>query len=933
MTRRSPTDRPSRGRLYATGLGIVVAGIVMTASSALYITAGGNLFGMGAGTFGIGTGRPDDGAATLQRARQAAWSGRHLESIAAYDTVLALRPDDRELALERARVLGWAERYDLAADALAALPPPPRDTSPVEHEIQRARYLWWAGRAREADSLLSVIRAAHPEVQEAAELQAMVRPAVEPALAVAERWVAERPEDPRSNLWLARALVGEGRSSESLRHYRLALGEPGSVEPQVLLEAAGVALGVDSLGFAGQLLARYLNDVDPPDHETRLRLARAYSWSARYAAAEEQYRLVLEQAPTDDVRRELTDVLVRAGRYDEVAAELATMLAARETVELLRELARVRALAERYGDAADALARVLAARPGDHAARLERARFLWWAGRLREADEEISTLLAVAPGYASAMALRAQVRPSIEPDVELARAWVAEQESPENRLHLARALVRAGRLAEALDHYDLALGDGADGELVIEAVDVADAAGSPDRVLALLERHVTAVARPAPSVRLRLARALAWADRPADAARVYGDYLAERPEHVAARLERARQLAWSDTTAWGEARAELERVVAAEPGRAEAVKLLGDLARWSGDPETALAHYRRAQSLDPGLESLEEGVRLALELRAAGTTLRDATQVAWAAEMDAFTDSEGFDWVGSGVRREWRSGESALGVRLTQGYSRGRPVTGPGLGSLGLGATVAGRMALAPGWGILAELGAISYDDVDAFVTWGAGIEFADALSLARLRYGRSPAVREAATMAALQAGATLDRVHVEGSRYFGPWRVATDLQFQRFQADAGDADRYAGMLVVDRAVGGTGIAIGPMVRAIGSPHGALEDPGLAGWGRLYWTPDYYLAPALSLRYGGHIADGLWLGLRAAPGIAFIDEGEGDVGRYDSDRTAILEAGATLGYRRGDWSLELSGDWGGALPDGYNASALRIQLSRFGGPR
>jgi tetratricopeptide (TPR) repeat protein len=931
------SHRRSRGRLYSIALAVVVVAVLTSAGSALYITTGGSLFGMGAGTFGVAHERPDETAATLQRAREAAWAGRHDQALAAYDTAMDRRPTDREVALERARVLAWAEQYFAAADALADVPVEPRDTSAVDIQIQRARFLWWSGRPRDADSLLSVVRAAYPDVAEAAELQALVRPSVEPAVDVATRWVGERPDDPRANLWLARALVGEGRGPEAIAPYRRALGEPGTLEPEVLLEAAGVALGADSLSFAGQLLSRYLRDVDPPDHDTRLRLARAYSWSGRYAAAAEQYRIVLAQAPAAGVRRELAEALARAGRYDDAAAELVTLLAARPSPDLLRELARVRALAERYDGAADALGLLLDARPDDHAARLDRARYLWWSGRLEAADDELTRLLAAVPEHDDARALRAEVRPGIEPSIERARAWLAEEESAANRLHLARALVKADRHADALEHYDAALGDAADRELAVEAADVADAARMPGRVVDILARHAAAVDRPEPAMRLRLARALAWVGRHEAAAGAFAGYLADRPGDVEARLDRARELVSADTAFHGEARSELERVVAAEPDRADAHRLLGDLARWAGDPDAALEHYRRAEAVDPAAEHVDEGIRLALELRhdlrQAQIALRDATQVAWALELDAFTDTEGFDWVGSGVRREWRFGAnalSALSLRLGHGYSRGHPLDGAGLGATGMGAVLGGRLALAHGLTALAELGAMAYGDVDTFATWGAGLEYATDPALVRLRYGRTPAVREAATMAALQAAAVMDRLHLEGQRDMGPWHAATDLQLQRFRADAGDADRYAAMVRLDRAVGETGVAVGGLVRGIFATDRA---PALPGWGRLYWTPDHYIAPALSVRYGANIADGLWLGLRASPGIAFIDEGDGGMTRYDTDRTAILEAGATLGYRVGPWRLDLSGDWGGALPDGYNASSLRFQISRFGGPR
>jgi hypothetical protein len=928
---------PSRGRLYTSILVVVVAALVTLAGSTLFVTTGGSLLGIHASTFGIdhGGARSDSARVevTLRRAREAAWAGRHNDAIAAFDSVLVHRPADREVALERARTLGWAERWAEAADALAALPPSTvalgagpagahagETASELDLALQRAKYLWWAGRSREADSLLSVVRAAHPEVAEAAELQALVRPSVEPALEVAARWVAERPDDPWPNLWLARALVGEGRAAASLAHYRVALGAPGTVEPEVLLEAAGVALGADSLALAGQILSRYLRDVDPPDWETRLRLARAYAWSGRYTAAAEQYRQVLAQTGDAEVHLELTRMLARAGRWDEAIAGFTTLLADRESPALRAELARALAGAGRYADAAGEMARVLVARPDDIALRLDRARWLWWAGRMEPAEAELDRVLGASPGHAEAVALRAEVRRAIDPDVARARAWLDEDDTPANRLHLARALVRAGQLEDALDHYDWLLasaaGDATAGvaaaDLVIEAADVADAAGLPHRRVELLERHLAAAASPAPDLLLLLARALAWAERPADAASVYAAYLAARPADLEARLERARQLAWSDSTTFGEARAELGRVLEDDPAHAGALALLADLDRWTG----------------PGPAPDSAGLPATA---AAASPVRDATAVAWAAELEVFSDTEGFDWVGSGIRREWRMGANALSLRLTQGYTRGLPAGGATSDALGFGAVLVGRLGVAPGWWALAEGGVMSYRNEETFPTWGAGVEFNDDLTFGRLRYGRSPAVREAATLASLQAGAVLDRVHLEGSRYLGPWRLATDLQFQRFSGDGLLAtDRYAAMLVVDRALGGSGLAMGPMVRFIGAPDQA---PSFPGWGRLYWTPEYYVAPALSLRYGATVAEGLWLGLRAAPGLAFIDEGGTGDARYPASRTAILEAGVGLGYRAGPWSLELAGDWGGALPDGYNASALRFLISRSGGLR
>ncbi|MFP4624676.1 MAG: tetratricopeptide repeat protein, partial [Gemmatimonadota bacterium] len=603
-----------RGRLYSALLTVFIALVVAMAGSALYVSAGGELFGWSGGVFGIDAPR-DSTTRVLERAREAAGAGRYGEALAAYDTALAWAPSPA-LARERAKVLAWAERYGEAADALAAI----GDEADVETMLERARLLWWADRPREADSLLSLVLARHPDAAEARELQDLVRPSVEPALDVATRWVQERPGDPFSRLWLARVLVREGRQAEALAHYRAALGRAGTAEPEVLLEAAGVAVGVDSLRFAGEVLARYLNDVDPGDLETRLRLARAYSWSGRYDAAEAEYRRVLAArpdpavrlelarmlasagrhesaigelrqvlaaAPSADVRRDLVRSLAAAGRYDRALGELAPLLEERQQERDLLERARILALAERYGEAADVLAAVIEGRPADAGIRLRRARYLWWAGRLEAADAALTDLLRLRPGAAEVEALREEIRLGIDPSIGLAREWLALDDTPRNRRRLAEALLKAERYAEALEHYRVYLAAKPEPapELFRTVSEVAEAADSLRLAATLLERHLEAAPGAEPDALLRLARLHAWSDRPERAVDAFGRYLELRPADREARFELARQLAWQDTSRWPAATAELERVLRADSAHAPALKLLGDLARWRGDAD------------------------------------------------------------------------------------------------------------------------------------------------------------------------------------------------------------------------------------------------------------------------------------------------------------------------------------------------------------
>jgi hypothetical protein len=280
------------------------------------------------------------------------------------------------------------------------------------------------------------------------------------------------------------------------------------------------------------------------------------------------------------------------------------------------------------------------------------------------------------------------------------------------------------------------------------------------------------------------------------------------------------------------------------------------------------------------------------------------------------------------VRRELQLGPTAVRLRVGHAYSRGPAQAGSGDGAAGLSAEASARFEIAPALAARLGVGAASFVDVDPFLTLGAGLHYTGTASTGSLGYHRLPAVREAGTMTALHAAAVLHRLHLAGSYGVGRWRTDTDMQVQRFRAAVGDADRYTAMVRAERELGGSGMAAGALVRGIFSSGTA---PVLPGRGRLYWTPDHYLAPALSISYGALVADGWWLGLRASPGYAFIDELSDAGARFSRSRTATLEGGLTVGYRAGPWSVDLAGDWGGALPGGYSASAVRLVFSRLGG--
>lgn len=943
------SDNGGRGR-YSVALVILVFLVMGIAALSLFLGAGGSVRGFGFGVFGTNPQPPRQ--ETLDRGRRAAWAGDYDAALAALDSVIEVRPDESDLLEERARVLAWAERWEEAAAALAEA----TDTADTEAVLERARYLWWGSRPLEADSLLSSLLEREPGLEAALALQDEIRPGIDASVDVAQRWAAERPDDAQTRLWLARALVEAGRPEDALPHYRRALTGEGAVSPDVLLEAAGVALGVDALDFAAEHFRRYLDEVDPYDREVRLRLARTLAWSARWTEAEARYREALTAIESTELRLELARMLADAGRYEDAIVEYRRVLEARRSREVRRELVDVLAQAEeyaaavreldrvmetdpdpallemkadllalmdRYGEAADVLATVLERRPDDHELRLRRARLLWWSGRLEEADAELTALIGARPDLDELVDLRERIREGIDPEEALARRWVALDDTPRNRLRLARILVERERYGEAVTEYRTALADTTARALVVEAVDVAEAADSLDAATAFLDAYLADADDRA--LVLRLARLHGWAGRPDVAAGIYARYLADHPTDVDARFARAQQLALQDSTAWEEATSELERVVAADPDRGPALKLLGDLERWRGRPGAALAFYRRARAVDPDTEGLATGIRLANAMLAEAAARRDATYVAWAGDLDVFDDSDDFDWVALDLQRSWKRGRWIGGLELRQRYAAGASPGGLSGSAAGLGAAAIGTYRIRAGLEASVEVGVTSYADVGPFVTWGAGVERADSVGRTELRYDRLPAVRDAATLAALEAEAVVDRVVLEALRPVGRWRAAGNLQLQAFSVSGGSVTRYAGMLRADRPVGASGLTVGGMVRGIFADTRSPVDPV---WGPVVWTPTYYIAPAVTLGYSPELRDGWSVALRASPGYAFIEERAG-LTRYRASETAILEAGATVGYRTGPWSFSVSGDWGGALPDGYRARALRIRFSRL----
>jgi|GEM_PF-1932680 len=659
--------------------------------------------------------------------------------------------------------------------------------------------------------------------------------------------------------------------------------------------------------------------------------------------------------------------LAQAGQAQASLATYDSLLAlAPRSDDVAVERARVLSWSGSTAAAGDALAAV-AERRDDPALRLEAARNLYWAAQFARADELLDRVAApsagsgaagladaasatdVAPSAtspaaassldanssaaasprgapsarratlaAAALALRDSIRRADNPSVERARRWVRERGGAMENLALARAYLRERRPAASLSPYRAALRQGGADSLRLELASAALEADSPAvAAVALgewLGRHPGDRA-----TRLQRARALAWSrDYPA-AAGEYARVLETRDDAVV-RYELAEAQTWAgDSLA---ASANLERVVAADPRSARAWRLLGDLDRWAGRWSLSLARYERAREIDPSLEGIDaaiaedrEGVRRLRAARLAGIP-------AAAARVEGMGDSEGFRWSSVEGSRQWLRERDLATVAVR---ARLEQVTASGPGDDGQGVMVAVDAArpLTPRLRAGASLGA---EAIAGRVLPAAAAQLAYAAPQgvsAALRIVTEPAVRRTATLAAVEAGVVSSRVEASAAAPVGGMTVDGAASVERLGASVGSTGRMEASLAATRVVT-------PALRLSLSASGMTTSGAAPTFeGRsLYWSPRGYLQAQLGAALRRRLHERLELELRAAPGVAWVDERS--AGRRFSGGGVLpsLAAGGELRYGTAAWAVVGAVDWSAVGFSGYRSTGARVFLSR-----
>jgi hypothetical protein len=368
-------------------------------------------------------------------------------------------------------------------------------------------------------------------------------------------------------------------------------------------------------------------------------------------------------------------------------------------------------------------------------------------------------------------------------------------------------------------------------------------------------------------------------------------------------------------------------VLAADPRSARAHRLLGDLDRWAGRWALSLASYERARSLDPALEGIDaaiaedrEGMRRERAARVAGIP-------AAAGRVEGMSDSEGFRWSAVEATRQWASEDDGSTLALRARTER-VSADGPG-GGQGIALAVEAMRPLSPRLRASAALGAEAIAD-RVQPTAAAQVAWADTDGTsAALRVVREPAVRRTATAAAAEAGVVSSRVEATGALPLDGVVVDGAFSAERLGADAGSTDRLEASASATRA-------LSPALR-VSLSASALTTSGaapLVGGRTLYWSPRRYLQAQLGAALRRRVSTAVEVELRAAPGVAWVDE-RTTAGRRFAGQGLLpaVGLGGEVRYGTPAWAVAGSVDWSAVGAHGYRAAGARVYVTRAIGVR
>lgn len=660
------------------------------------------------------------------------------------------------------------------------------------------------------------------------------------------------------------------------------------------LALANAYFDAGSYGAAAQAYAAV--QANTLDRDAQMRRARALAWSGQLDAAEDAYALLLRDAP------ENAELELEYGRL------LSWMGESKLALQHLRH--------------ADEM------QPTEASA-IALANAMSWSGDRQGAMQLLTGYTAAHADAREAATLLTNI--STSPDLNVERIDRMIEAQPFNlalRVERARALLAANRLSEAkkelkfvrehtrsidgLDALDREIADRRTAErqrLEAQLQTMVSSSGDPnelhslakaysgiedyDRSIGLYERYLSAKPDDT-AARIEYARVLGWDRRYAASEREYGRIISDHPDRADLRLERAQVMSYDQdykgalsefrqlTDVSSNPRARLYSDI---PPRA--YFNLGQIYRWFGWNDTAIAQQNQALALDAGYLPARDELDLVRHVRPTSTFEARYTMV---------EDSNDFTMRRADLDAElWRSQRMAFDVGVGRHWFENRGET-IDANSANAGITYRKNDQ----WTYRGRVGATFYQEgLGTRPFFGVGAQYLPNLqSRAAIDFNHYDLIYDVFALSSLvtpngQTSALRDPVSIDDVR------AHYDYNSGGFWSALGDAS-YGFISDDNRRAAAHGLLTFRLLR---SPFVAVKADGryLSYDERTprYWSPTDYKSLAGVLQVGDHIGEKFYWDVEGKYGRAWEGNRNSDIRTISAKATVPLSD-----------SLDLVGSWG-----------------------
>ena len=253
-------------------------------------------------------------------------------------------------------------------------------------------------------------------------------------LAIWADTVAKRPDNPRAQNNLGRALLSTGRFSEAIQHLEQAI----KLRPKYAVAVDNLGNALAQSGHMREAVEQFALALQlrPDLTEAQFNMARAQARLGNLPKAVEYYENTIRLNPEDaEAHAELGNALLSLGKIQDAVQHWVQAVNIKpDYAEPRNNLAVALAHTGRFADAAEQFRQVVAITPNDPEAHYNYANALTACGRAQQAIGEYETALQLRPSYPDAENNLARLLASVPP---------ANGGSPTEAVQLAEAACNA----------------------------------------------------------------------------------------------------------------------------------------------------------------------------------------------------------------------------------------------------------------------------------------------------------------------------------------------------------------------------------------------------------------------------------------------------------------------------------------------------------